>query len=170
GRAQDLIGDLARVERRVAQALDDLVLHLELVRDARAEALLVPDLVDLDAVARDLVGVRGPDAHAGGPELLAPALALVETVEERVPRHEQVRAIRDAQVRGRDAVAFEVRELLAEHPEVDDRPRPDDAERLRIEDARRDEMQLERPVLVHDGVPGVVATLVSDDDIRLLRE
>ena len=31
-------------------------------------------------------------------------------------------------------------------------------------------MQLEGPAFVDDGVPGVVAALVADDEIRLLRQ
>ena len=51
-----------------------------------------------------------------------------------------------------------------------DRPRPDDVERVGVEDAGRHEMQLERPVLIDDGVSRVVAALVPDDHVRLLRE
>ena len=137
---------------------------------ARAEPLLIAHLVDLDTVPRDLVGVGGSHALTGRAELLSTALALVQTVEQRVPWHEEVRAVRDAQVRRGDAVTLEIRELVAEDLEIDDRAGPDDAERVRVEDAGRHEMQLERPVLVHDRVPGVVAALVPDDHIRLLRQ
>src|SRR5438094_8112396 len=121
-------------------------------------------------MSRHLVRVRGADALSRRAELLPPTLTLVEPVEERVVRHEQVRAIGDAQIRRADAVRLEIAELLAQHLQIDDRAWPDDAKRVRIEDPRWHEMQLERPVLVHDGVPGVVATLVPDDHIRLLRE
>ena len=79
-------------------------------------------------------------------------------------------ALRDTEVVGTDAAAFEVRELLAEHLEIHDRARSDDAERVRIEDARRHEMELERAVLVDDRVAGVVSALETDDHVRLLRQ
>ena len=168
--AQHLVRDGLGVERLVAEALEDRVLRLELVRHARAEPPLVADLVGLDAVPRDLVRVRGAHAHAGRAELLAAALALVQAVEGDVPRHEQVRAIGDAQARRRDPCVLERRHLVRERGEVDDGARAEDAERLRIEDSRRDEVQLERAVLVHDGVAGVVPALVPDDHVRLLRQ
>src|SRR5439155_21676860 len=67
---QHLVRDGLGVERLVAEALEDRVLRLELVRHARAEPPLVADLVGLDAVPRDLVRVRGAHAHAGRAELL----------------------------------------------------------------------------------------------------
>src|SRR5688572_29094904 len=111
GRREDRVGDRARVERRVAEPLEHLVLRLELVRDARAEAALVADLVGLDTVSRDLVRVGRTDALARRAELLASAFALVETIEGDVPRHEQVRALRNAQVRGRDPASLQMREF-----------------------------------------------------------
>ena len=128
------------------------------------------DLVELDAVPRDLVGVRGADALPGRAELAAAALAFVEAVECDVPRHEQVSPFRDAQVRRRDPALLERRDLLDEEREVDDRPGAEHADRVRVEDAGRDEVQLEGALFVDDGVSGVVAALVADDEIRLLRE
>ena len=81
-----------------------------------------------------------------------------------------MRAIGDAEIRGGDAVRLEVAELLDQHLEVHDRARADDALRVRIEDAGRHEVELERAVLIHDGVTGVVAALISNDHVRLLRE
>ena len=79
-------------------------------------------------------------------------------------------AIADPQIGGADAVRLQIAQLLAEHLKVHDRACADDAERVRIEDAGWHEVELERAVLIDDGVPGVVATLEPDDDIRLLRE
>ena len=140
------------------------------MRDTRAKGPLVTDLVELDAVPRDLVGVRGADALPGRAELAAAALAFVEAVECDVPRHEQVSPFRDAQVRRRDPALLERRDLLDEEREVDDRPGAEHADRVRVEDAGRDEVELEGALFVDDGVSGVVAALVADDEIRLLRE
>src|SRR5207247_2286545 len=65
---------------------------------------------------------------------------------------------------------LELLELLAEEREVDDGPRTEYAERVRIEDAARHEVELEGAVLVDDGVSGVVAALEPDDQVRLLRQ
>jgi hypothetical protein len=158
------------IERGVTELREDGVLRLELVRDARAERRCVAHLVELDAVAGDLVRVRRADALPGRAELAPAALALVEPVEGDVPRHQEVGALGDPQVRGRHAALLERVDLVHQEAEVDDHARSQDARGVRVEDARGNEMQLERPPLVHDGVSGVVAALVADDEIRLLRE
>ena len=127
-------------------------------------------LVDLDAMPRDLVRVRGSDPLARRAQLAAAALALVEAVERDVPGHEELRTIGEPQIRRRDAARLEHPDLVAEDREVDDHAGAEDAHRVRVEDARRDEMELECSELVHDGMAGVVAALVADDQIRLLRE
>src|SRR6266571_2388575 len=167
---EDTVRDFVGIERSVAEALEYRVLDLELAPHARAEALWVLDLVHLDAVAADLVGVRRPHAHTGRAELLASALALVESVERDVPRQEEMRAVAHTQVRGGDTAALEIGELAAEEREVDDASGTEHAERIGIEDSARNEMKLEGAVLIDDCVPGVVAALDSDDDIRLLRQ
>ena len=65
---------------------------------------------------------------------------------------------------------LEIAQLLHQHLKVHDGAGTDDALRVRVEDARRHEVELEGAVLIHDGVPRVVATLISDDHVRLLRE
>ena len=63
------------------------------MRDALAEAALVADLAELDAVPADLVAVGRPDPAAGGAEPLASAFALVEAVQGDVVREDEVRAV-----------------------------------------------------------------------------
>ena len=121
-------------------------------------------------MAAHLVRIRRPHAHAGRAELLASALALVESVERDVPRQEKMRAVAHTKVRGRDTAALEIGELAAEEREVDDASGTEHAERIGIEDPAWHEVKLERAVLVDDRVTGVVAALESDDDIRLLRQ
>src|SRR5438309_317774 len=151
GRRANLVRDNPRLERGVTVPLQDLLLPVELVRDALAETTLVAHLVDLDPVTRHLVRVGRPDALTGRAELLPAALALVQSVDRDVPWHQEMRPVRDAQVAGADAAALEIRELFAEHLKIHHRAGADDAERVRIEDARRHEMQLEGAVLVDDG-------------------
>ena len=87
-----------------------------------------------------------------------------------MPRHEDVRSVGDAEIRRAHPALLEREHLVAEEREVHDHARAEDARRVRIEDAGWDQVELERAPLVDDGVPGVVATLVADDKIRLLRE
>ena len=170
GGGEYAVRDRAGVERRVAEALEDGVLGLELALHALAKSAFVFHLVDLDPMPPDLVRVRRPDPHPGGAEHLAAPLPLVETIERDVPRQEEMRAVGHAEVRRRDAASLELLELLAEEREVDDGPRTEHAERARIEDAARHEVELEGAVLVDDGVSGVVAALEPDDQVRLLRQ
>src|SRR2546426_575707 len=81
GGREHAVGDSARVERRVAESLEDGVLGLKLTRHPLAEPTFVLHLVDLDPVPPDLVGIGRPDAHPCGAELLAAALPLVEAIE-----------------------------------------------------------------------------------------
>ena len=53
---------------------------------------------------------------------------------------------------------------------IDDDPAADDRHDMRVEDARGDEVELEDLVADHDGVAGVVAALVADDERDLLGE
>ena len=170
GRREHRIRDGTRFERRVAKALQDGVLRLELARDALPESRLVADLVDLNAVPADLVRVRRAHAHAGRAQLAPAALALVETVECDVIRHQKMRAVAHSQIRGGHARLLQLGELAAEEAEIHDGARAEDAQRLRIEDAARHEMELEGALPVDDGMAGVVAALEPDDHVRLLRE
>jgi hypothetical protein len=69
-----------------------------------------------------------------------------------------------------DAARGEGVELLDQRRRVDHDAGPDDRDDVRIEDARRDEMELEDLVAEHQRVSGVVAALVTDDDRGLLGE
>src|SRR5438445_1032433 len=167
---ENAVGHLRRIKRGVTEPLEYRVLRLELSLHARAEAPHLAHFVDLDAVAADLVRVRGPHAHAGRAALPPSALALIQTIERDVPRHDEMRAIAHAQVRGGDPAHLEIGELATEEREVDDAPGTEYANRVGIEYSTRHEMQLEGAVLVDDGVAGVVSALESDDHVRLLRQ
>jgi hypothetical protein len=81
-----------------------------------------------------------------------------------------VRIHRDPQAGGRAAARLEGIELADQHLGVDDDAVAEDADLLRLEDAARQQVELERLVAVHDGVPGVIAALVARDDLEALGE
>ena len=88
-----------------------------------------------------------------------------------MPRHQEMRAVAHAQVRGRDPAALEVGELAAEERRSDDHPgtRTQSASGLKIP-LGRSECSLKVPCWLTTVVAGVVAALESDDHIRFLRE
>src|SRR5205814_116349 len=115
----------------------------------------------------DLVGVGGADAAPGGAEAIVSSRLFLELVEERVVAHDHVRPLADDQVRGIDSSLFELADLFQKDDRVDDHAVADDAGAVRVEDARRDELELELAVLGDDGVAGVVAALGADDHVGL---
>src|SRR5207253_1275701 len=167
---ENTVGHLRRIKRGLTEPLECRVLRPEPALHARAEALHIAHFVCLDAVTADFVRVRGPHAHPGRAELPPAALALIQTVERDVPRHDEMRAVAYAQVRGGDPALLELSELATEEREIDDAPGTENANRIGIEYSTRHEMKLEGAVLVDDSVAGVVAALESDDHIRLLRQ
>ena len=117
-----------------------------------------------------LVLVAGSDAAAGGADREPSEPHLRRPVEQHVVRHDQVRRARDAQAVDRDPALLQGVELAAQHPGVDDGPVADDAELARVEDPRRDQVQLERLAVAHDRVPGVVAALEPHHHVAALGE
>src|SRR5579872_164382 len=84
--------------------------------------------------------------------------------------HHDVRSARDAQPVGADPASGELRQLLSEGVEVDDRAGADQTYRATIEDARRYAMELEFAHGIDDGMPGVTPTTVTHHDIRVLSQ
>ena len=67
-----------------------------------------------------------------------------------------------------DALALERVELVQEHAGVDHDPVSDDRRDVFVEDPARHELESERLAVHDDGVTGVVAALVADDQVHLL--
>jgi len=130
----------------------------------RSMKLLLLGALALASACKKVEGAQSAPQRPPAPVSVATA------VERDVPRHEQLRAIGEPQILRRDAARLEHPDLVAEDGEIDDHAGAEDAHRVRVEDAGRDEMELERPELVDHGVARVVAALVADDEIRLLRE
>ena len=59
-------------------------------------------------------------------------------------------------------------ELVHQRYQIHDGPRPDKVDRVGIEDPGGDQMELELAAIVDDRMPGVVAALEPDDQVRVL--
>jgi hypothetical protein len=138
--------------------------------DLLAQDLLVEQVLHADAEAGGLVRIARADAAPGGADLQLAELGLTGVVEQLVVRHDQVRVGRDAQAAHVDPPARQLRDLLGQHLGIDDDAVADRAQLARIEDARRDQVELERFPVAHDRVAGVVAALKADHEIGLLGE
>src|SRR5437899_3212010 len=114
-------------------------------------------------VGRPDPATRRPDARVGEPHL-------TRRVDRLVVRQDHVAGKARPQSRHVDSARGEAVELVDEGRRVDDDPGADDRDDVRVEDPRRHEVELEHLVAQHQRVAGVVAALIPDDDLGLLRE
>ena len=138
--------------------------------DLLLEDLLVEQVLHADAQARRLVGVRGADAAPRGADLQLAELRLARVVEQHVVRHDQVRVGADPQAGEVDALGAQAVELVGEDLRVDHDAVADRAELAGVEDPGRDQVELPLDVVADDRVPGVVAALEADHEVRVLGE
>jgi hypothetical protein len=105
--------------------------------------LLVKDLVHAYPVAAGLVGVRRADAAAGGADLVAGQLALLEAVDAGVQLEVDLGAVADEEVLAGvgEALRLEVGEFLEEGLNVEDDARADQVGALRVDEARGQEVE-----------------------------
>ena len=163
GLLQQRLDHVLGVQRLAVVDLDQhLVLEFQRGLDLVGQQLGVEHVGDPDPHPGDLVLVAGPDAAAGGADLLAAHVALGDLVDGDVVGHQQVRVGGDQQLRGVDAAIFEALQLVEQHTGIDHHAVADDVGDAGRQDARRDQVQ--REVLAggqDDGVPGVVAALIA---------
>src|SRR5207244_3466332 len=82
-------------------------------------------------------------------------LLLLQPVQDRVPGHDQVSAVRDEQPVDRYATGFDLLHLLEQDPRVQDHAVADDAGGVGVEDSGRDQVETEFLAGADHGVPGV---------------
>jgi hypothetical protein len=90
-------------------------------------------------------------------------LRLFEFVEQAVVGHRQVDAQPDAQAREVNALRSERVRLRHERPQVHHHPVGDHCRHMRVQDARRDEVELIGRAIDADRVPRVAAACVAHD-------
>ena len=140
--------------------------HLDLLsEDLRIEQVLHPQ-----ADPHRPVGVGRADAAAGGAEAVLAEVALVQGIELLVVRQDQVRVARHLEPAAVDALGLEAIDLVEQHAGVDDHAVADDRHDVVVEHPARHELEGEGGAVDDERVPGVVATLVADDEPHLLRE
>ena len=123
-----------------------------------------------NAPARDLVDVGRTDAAAGGPQLRLAPFTLFELVDQDVVRHDQVRPVGDEQVAALEAGGDQAVQLVDQGRRVDHHPVAQQVAGRRVEDPRRDQVQLEVPVRVDHGVARVVAAAVAHHQVGVARQ
>ena len=122
--------------------------------------------------AAHLVAIAGADAAAGRADRLAPRQAAVELlVFGNVPRKHEVGPVADPQL------AFDANAALLEHVDFPDHAggieghaAGDDAGDVVAENAAGNEGELPGLAVGDDGVAGVGAALITDDDLVVFRE
>ena len=168
---QIVLGHRLQVELRRLRVRAQLqALRLQRGGDLLLEDLLVEQVLHADAEARGLVGVARADAAARGADLQPAELRLAGVVEQHVVRHDQVRVGADAQAGEVDPLGAQLVQLAGQHLRVDHDAVADRAQLAGIQDPGRDQVELPRHAVAHDGVSRVVAALEADHQIRLLRE
>src|SRR5207302_8506350 len=102
-----------------------------------------------------VIRVGRPDAAPGGAEPVIAALLLFELVEDRMPGHDQMRAIGDDQLVDADAARLHLLHLLEQHSWIEHDAVADHAGRGRIQNARGNEVEAKFLAGVDDGVAGI---------------
>ena len=120
--------------------------------------------------ARCLVRVAGADPAPRGADLELAELRLARLVEELVVRHDQVRVRRDTKAADVHAAPEQLGDLVGQHLRVHHHAVADRADLARVENPRRDQVELVDLVAPDDRVAGVVAALEADHEVGLLGE
>ncbi len=95
-------------------------------------------------------------------------MALMESVELLVVRHDQVRVAGDLEAAAIDAFGLEHVHFGDQHTGIDDHSIADHRRDVVVEDAAGDELQGERLTVDDERVTRIVATLVADDHLHFL--
>ncbi len=154
--------------------VEDLGQETVLVLDRRfdlvAEDLRVVQILDADAAPGDLVLVGRPDAAFGGPNLLVAQKSFAHRVELAVVGHDEMGVAGDAQPGRIDTSLGQSPHLFEQHRGIYDTAVADYRGDLGVHHPAGNEAERERLFADDDGVAGVVAALVTDYNVRVLRQ
>ncbi len=157
-------------QRFPAQRRNDLILQLQLRLQPALEGV-ARKIRPADAVVAHLVREHGPNS---APRCAGRARAFgffIQAVQNFMIRHDQMRARRDPQppvhVHARPVQHFD---LFDQDRRVHDHAAADQADSVPRKNPRRREMNLERPKLVDDRMPGVIPAVEARHIIRALRQ
>ena len=158
-------------ERRVVEPVQQKVGLVAAAVQLLPEYCGIEQVCHPDAFAVDLVGIGGPNAAAGGADLLVALVLLACNIQRLVVRRDDMSVLADQQaVRELDAAFGHAVHLLEQRRRIDYHAVADDAFLAFVQNARGDQVQYEL-VLSHDhGVARIMAALVARDHIGLLGE
>ena len=171
GVAEQVIHDLVDGDRpTVVDLHEQVVLLVEGALDLLAQDVLVEQILDSDADAVDLVGIRRTDPPPGRADLTLAEEPLGHLVERAVVLRDDVRVGAHHQLGDVDAAAGERGELVEEHLDVDDDAVGDHRDHAVGEDAGGQQVQGVLLVADHHGVTGIVAAVELDDVVDAISE
>ena len=151
---------------------DGDVLPLDDVAELFIEAVHVEKILHAQRLLHVLVGIDGSNAAAGGAELLVGKALLLHNVLKLMVGQADNRAGAYLEVVRRDADArlAELGALIIKMLKVDNDAVADDVDGRLAQDAGGQEVENELALLIDDGVTGVVAALITADDVIIRRE
>ena len=163
-----------RLERKRfgAERFEDDVVFLDAGGKFGFEFDRINQVADAQADAGGLVAVSGADAALGGADLVFALEHFAGAVQLAMIREHDVRRLAEHKIlrRDLDAVFLEAFHFADEADGVEHDAVADDAQLVFAQDAGRDKVKHGLLAIDDDGVTGVVAAGVADDDFRRLGE
>ena len=161
----DLVG---RQGEAVVHLGQDRVLLLQHHVELLAEDLGVEQVLYPEPHPRRLVGVGRSDTALGGAQLVLAQIPLGQLIQLVVVRHDQMSVAADQEFPRIDALGRQGVHLGQQHGRIDHHAVTDDRGDVVVEDPARHQLKGEGLPVHDDGVAGVVATLIADDQLHLL--
>ncbi len=163
--------DLLFIKGRLAKVfLQQKILFRQEFAHLASEHLGLHQVGKTNAAPTDLVLIGRANAAAGGADFAA-GTAFTRLVDGHVVGHDDMRVAVDHQLRIIFEIAafFKIIDLLQKDARVEHHPVGDYAALAFVQNAGRNQMQNRLLLAHHEGVSGVVAALVTDDLIGILR-
>lgn len=163
--------DVIEVDRvDVVELGEELILLGQVALQLDLEGILFEQVTHPNPDPGDLVHVGWTDPVLGGADLVITLGGLLALVEQDVVWEGHVRPAGDPQAGNIDPIVLQIVEFLQQGRWVDDHPVTDDGQLVLPEDPGRHQPQGELLSIEGDGVTGVVPTLGTDNDVRVLAE
>ena len=168
---QQVFDDLFDLNGATVVNLDEqVVLLVQCTLDLLSQNVFVEKILNADADAVDLVGVRRPNSPTGRTDLALAEKALGDLVERAVVLGDDVRVGRNEKSRDVNAAGLERCQLVEKHFNVNDDTIGDDGRHPWGEDARRQQVQGVFFVTDNNCVARVVSAVELDDVVDAAAE
>ena len=143
------------------------VFPFDQIRHAFLEMLRMQQVAHANGFFHIFIGIDRRDAAAGGAEFLVCQTIFFQDITHLVIWHADGRAVADDQVLrcDLDPLVTQHFDLIEKMFEVDDHARPHHIDGLITQNAGRQQIQDELAFFVDNGMSGVVAALITDDNI-----